>query len=58
MNIFEYTGTLKMLDFNKIFEIFETEEHRELKQRMEKFGSGDAADYGTERSDKKVKFNE
>jgi len=31
MNIFEYTGTLKMLDFNKIFEIFETEEHRELK---------------------------
>jgi len=25
---------------------------------MEKFGSGDAADYGTERSDKKVKFND
>ena len=35
MNLFEFTGSLKRLDYMKMFEIFETEENKNLKRIIE-----------------------
>jgi len=55
MNIYEYTGSLKRLDFMKMFEIFETEDHKKMKKLMEMYQQNEG---DSERSDKKVKFKE
>lgn len=55
MNIYEYTGNLKKLDYQKIFEIFQTEEHKNMKKMM---GLYEDEEYEEEdsRDEKKVKF--
>jgi len=55
MNLYEYTGNLKRLDFMKMFEIFETEDHKKMKKLMEMYQQNEG---DSERSDKKVKFKE
>jgi len=55
MNLYEYTGNLKRLDFMKMFEIFETEDHKKMKKLMEMYQHNEG---DSERSDKKVKFKE
>ena len=55
MNLYEYTGNLKRLDFMKMFEIFETEDHKKMKKLMEMYQQNEG---DSERSDKKVKFKD
>lgn len=57
MNIYEYTGNLKRLDFMKMFEIFETEEQKKMKKILAMYESGEPEDE-YEESDRKVKFQE
>lgn len=54
MCLYEYTGNLKRLEYMKMFELFETEEHRRLKKIIESYQNQDMVE--SSRSDKKVKF--
>ena len=56
MNLYEYTCNLERLDYMKMFEIFETEEHKRLKKIIEQYQSQNNPPLDSERSDKKVKF--
>lgn len=60
MNIYEYTGNLKKLDYGKIFEIFQTEEHKRMKQMMGLYEQDEEyeEDHSDEERDKKVKFED
>jgi len=60
MNLYEYTCNLERLDYMKMFEIFETEEHKRLKKIIEMYQSQNNPNppLDSERSDKKVKFKE
>jgi len=56
MNLYEYTSNLKRLDFMRMFELFETEEHKRMKKIIEMYQNQN--DQDSERSDRKVKFKE
>lgn len=58
MNIYEYTGNLKRLDFMKMFEIFETEEQKKMKKILAMYEGGEQEEDEYEESDRKVKFQE
>jgi hypothetical protein len=53
MCLYEYTGNLKKLEYMRMFELFETEEHRRLKKIIESYQNYDIE---SEHSEKKVKF--
>jgi len=58
MNLYEYTGDLKRLDFMKMFEIFESEEHKRMKKLIDMYNQNEQDSDENERSDRKVKFKE
>lgn len=41
MRLYDFTGHLGKLDFMKMFEIFESEEHKKLKQMFEEYTNQD-----------------
>jgi len=54
MNLYEYTCNLKKLDYMKMFDIFETEEHKRLKKIIEMYQNQNRIE--SENTDRKVKF--
>jgi len=56
MNLYEYTCDLKNLDYMKMFDIFETEEHKRLKKIIEMYQNQNRLE--SENTERRVKFKD